>query len=75
MPATKRTIHTDCCDLFLTIDLFQVAQSSADVDLRIAGGPYIYKGFAIKGRVNILGWEIYAHVKLSETVRETLGLI
>ncbi|XP_058970157.2 uncharacterized protein [Pocillopora verrucosa] len=42
--------------------------STADVDLRIAGGPYIYEGFMIKGRVNILGWEIYAHVKLSSNV-------
>ncbi|XP_068704567.1 uncharacterized protein [Montipora foliosa] len=42
--------------------------STADVDLRIAGGPFIYKGFAMKGTVNILGWEIYAEVKLSETV-------
>ncbi|XP_020601762.1 uncharacterized protein LOC110040832 [Orbicella faveolata] len=40
--------------------------ATADFDLRIAGGPYIYKGFMIKGRVNILGWEIYAHVKLSD---------
>ncbi|KAL9979348.1 hypothetical protein ACROYT_G016999 [Oculina patagonica] len=40
--------------------------ATADFDLRIAGGPYIYKGFMIKGRLNILGWEIYAHVKLSE---------
>lgn len=41
--------------------------STDNVDLRIAGGPYIYKGFMIKGRVNILGWEIYAHIKLSDT--------
>jgi len=44
-------------------------------DLRIAGGPYIYKGFMIKGTLNILGWEIYAHVKLSDEVRKTTDLI
>jgi len=27
----------------------------------------------IKGRVNILGWEIYAHVKLSDVVRNTVS--
>ena len=48
---------------------FQGSYSTDNVDLRIAGGPYIYKGFMIKGRVNILGWEIYAHIKLSDTVR------
>ena len=49
--------------------LLQGSYSTDNVDLRIAGGPYIYKGFMIKGRVNILGWEIYAHVKLSDVVR------
>ena len=44
-------------------------------DLRIAGGPYIYKGFMIKGRLNILGWSIFAHVKLSDEVRKTTDLI
>lgn len=29
----------------------------------------------IKGTVNILGWEIYAHVKLSDEVRKTTDLI
>ena len=28
----------------------------------------------IKGTVNILGWEIYAHVKLSDEVRKTTDL-
>nr|XP_058970077.1 uncharacterized protein LOC131796502 [Pocillopora verrucosa] len=36
-------------------------------DLRIANGPYIPEGFAIKGRVNTFGWSIYAHIKLSES--------
>lgn len=40
--------------------------STDDVDLRIAGGPYIFKGFTLKGRVNIFGWEIFAHIKLSD---------
>ncbi|KAJ7381185.1 hypothetical protein OS493_004785 [Desmophyllum pertusum] len=44
----------------------ETSYSTDDFDLRIAGGPYIYKGFMIKGRVNILGWEIYAHIKLSD---------
>ncbi|CAH3028156.1 unnamed protein product [Porites evermanni] len=41
--------------------------ATADFDLRVAGGPYIYQGFMIKGTVNILGWGIFAHVTLSET--------
>ncbi|KAL9979352.1 hypothetical protein ACROYT_G017003 [Oculina patagonica] len=41
--------------------------STDNVDLRIAGGPYILKGFMLKGRVNILGWEIFAHIKLSDS--------
>ncbi|XP_067053119.1 uncharacterized protein [Acropora muricata] len=41
--------------------------STGDIDLRIAGGPYIYKGFTLKGRLNIFGWSIYAHIKLSES--------
>ena len=59
--------------LFALFGYFQVSYASADFDLRIAGGPYIYKGFMIKGRVNILGWEIYAHVKMSDVVRITVS--
>ena len=55
------------------LSLSQGSYSTDNVDLRIAGGPYIYKGFMIKGRVNILGWEIYAHVKLSDVVRGIKG--
>ncbi|XP_068704515.1 uncharacterized protein [Montipora foliosa] len=40
--------------------------SEDDFDLRIAGGPFIYKGFSIKGRVNLFGWSIYANVRLSD---------
>ena len=46
----------------------QTSYSTDSVDLRTAGGPYIVKGFMIKGRVNIFGWSIFAHVKLSESV-------
>ena len=55
--------------------LLQGSYAEDAFDLRIAGGPYIYKGFMIKGTVNILGWEIYAHVKLSDEVRKTTDLI
>ena len=54
--------------------LLQGSYAEDAFDLRIAGGPYIYKGFMIKGTVNILGWEIYAHVKLSDEVRKTTDL-
>ena len=64
--------HTDHQDLFVLSGFFQVSYASADFDLRIAGGPYIYKGFMLKGRVNILGWEIFAHVKMSDVVGYTV---
>ncbi|XP_048580608.1 uncharacterized protein LOC5507741 isoform X2 [Nematostella vectensis] len=44
-----------------------VSYATEGVDLRIAGGPYIPEGFQLKGRVNIFGWEIYAHIKLSSS--------
>ena len=56
-----------------TIVILQGSYASDNVDLRIAGGPYIYKGFMIKGRVNILGYSIFAYVKYSDTVREYFG--
>ncbi|KAK3707599.1 hypothetical protein QZH41_017860, partial [Actinostola sp. cb2023] len=46
----------------------KVSFSSDGVDLRAMGGPYIYKGFMIKGRVNVFGWSIFAHIQISETV-------
>ncbi|XP_022792631.1 uncharacterized protein LOC111331727 [Stylophora pistillata] len=36
-------------------------------DLRIANGPFIPEGLAIKGRVNTFGWSVYANIKLSES--------
>lgn len=55
--------------------LLQGSYAEDNFDLRIAGGPYIYKGFMIKGTVNILGWEIYAHVQLSDEVKKTIDFI
>ncbi|KAK3701098.1 hypothetical protein QZH41_015878, partial [Actinostola sp. cb2023] len=46
----------------------KVSFSSDNVDLRAMEGPYIYKGFLIKGRVNVFGWSIFAHIQISETV-------
>ena len=73
LSASMSTINTDHPRVICLFGYFQVSYASADFDLRIAGGPYIFKGFTMKGRVNILGWEIYAHVKLSDVVRATVG--
>ena len=67
------TINTDHPRVICLFGYFQVSYASADFDLSIADGPNIDKGFMMKGRVNILGWEIYAHVKLSDVVRATVG--
>ena len=73
LSASMSTINTDYPRVICLFGYFQVSYASADFDLRLADGPYIYKGFMMKGRVNILGWEIFAHVKLSDAVRATVS--
>ena len=53
----------------LSVFLFQISHSpSKDVDLTVAGGPWVYKGTRVKGTLNIFGYEIRANVKVSEDV-------
>lgn len=74
-PSHKRVRWMEVKFYDYNISFYSLQGSYAEeaFDLRIANGPYIPKGFAIKGRVNTFGWSIYAHVKLSDSVNSTFS--
>lgn len=45
------------------------------VDLAIAGGPYIYVGFRLKGTLNLLGYEIRAEVRIGDMVSARTNIV
>ena len=61
--------------IWILLFVSQVSYSpSKDIDLTMAGGPYVYKGTRVKGTLNVFGYNIRVDVKISEDVSDYLHL-